>query len=282
VALDLKRKRKIINGLVVGVVSLLALISFVPLFLMLMSVFKKGISNISWQFLTSLPKPVGELGGGIVNSIVGTVLLMLMAVVLSVPLGIATGIFLREKSKSKLGGWVQSAADVLQGTPSVVIGLLVYIWVVKPMGGFSALSGAIALAIMMLPVIIRATEEALKLLPASLKEGAYALGSTPSQVIIRVVLPAAFPGIISGVMLSIARVIGETAPLLFTAFGNPFMNYDPLKPVQSLPLTIYTYAISPYEEWHSLAWAAAMVLIVIVLIMNIGARVFAGKFSYRN
>ncbi len=277
--MDNLKKRKIKNNIFKLIVFSFSIFLAIPLFLILFYIFKQGISSINWDFIFSLPKPVGETGGGIANAIIGTFLLMIIASVIAIPLGITIGIFLNEFKKSRLLYFVRLSVDILQGTPSVVIGMIVYLWFVKSMGSFSALSGGIALCIMMLPVIITTTEETLKLLPSSLKESSYALGVPYYSTILKVVLPSALNGIVTGIMLSLARIAGETAPLLFTAFGSPFMNLNIMKPISSLPHIIFTYATSPYNEFHSLAWGASFILILFVLIMNISAKLIAKRWK---
>ncbi len=247
----------------------LSLGSIVPMFMILFMITKNGISVIGWQFLTHLPKPVGEAGGGIANALVGTLWLIAISFVLSVPLGVFGGIYLSEYRESRLAYVTRLAIEVLQGIPSIVIGIVAYIWVVMTMGSFSALSGGVALGIMMLPVVVMATEETLKLVPESLREASLALGVPYSRTVMKVIVPAGLSGILSGILLGIARVAGETAPLLFTAFGSPFMNLNILKPINSLPLTIFNYATSPYPDWHTLAWGASFVLIAFVLGLNL-------------
>jgi len=251
------------------VVILLAALSGLPLLFILFYIFKKGASSLSLGFLTSLPKPVGEPGGGISNAIVGTLMLVFLACIISIPVGIGAGIYLSEHEKGRLASLVRLSVDVLQGVPSIVVGLIAYAWVVVAMGGFSALSGAVALAIMMLPLIVRTTEETLKLVPNSLREASLALGAPYYKTIMKVVLPAGLSGIVTAVLISVARVAGETAPLLFTAFGSPFMTLNILKPVNSLPLLIFNYANSPYAEWREAAWGAAVVLVLLVLFLNL-------------
>ena len=276
---NILRKRKIKDNIFKSLIIMFALLSTIPLLLILFYLTKEGVSSLSWDFIVNLPKPVGEIGGGISNAIVGTFLLMIIASVLSIPIGITIAIYLSEFRHHKFVYYVRLGVDVLQGTPSIVIGMIAYLWIVKSMGSFSALSGGIALAIMMLPVLITTTEETLKLIPASYKESSFALGVPYYSTIIRVVLPAALNGIVTGIMLSIARVAGETAPLLFTAFGSPFMNVDLLKPVSSLPQVIFIYATSPYNEFHSLAWGASFILIALILILNISAKALARRWK---
>lgn len=240
-----------------------------PLLFIFFYIIKEGITKINWHFLVNLPKPVGETGGGISNALVGSLLIVLVASVIAIPIGIMCGIYLGENKNSKLAYYSRLSVDILQGIPSIVIGIIIYFWIVKPIAAFSALSGSVALAIMMLPIIIRSTEETLKLLPDSLKEAAFALGLPYHRVILKVLLPCGISGVMSGVILSVARIAGETAPLLFTAFGNPYLNTNIFKPMQSLPLLIFNYATSPYDEWHDLAWGASLILLIWVLLLNI-------------
>jgi phosphate transport system permease protein len=219
----------------------------VPLIAILAFIIKAGITKINWHFLVNIPKPVGETGGGIANALVGSIIIILVAALIAVPIGIFCGVFLSENRKSRLAYWSRMSVDILQGVPSIVIGIVAYFWLVKPFGGFSALSGSVALSMMMLPIVVRSTEETLKLLPDSLKEAAFALGMPFHRVIFRVIIPCGVSGILSGVMLSIARITGETAPLLFTAFGNPYLSMNITKPMHSLPLLIFNYATSPYN-----------------------------------
>ncbi len=246
----------------------MGIIALSPLILIIAQIFSKGFSILSWGFLTSLPKPPGESGSGIFNSILGTILLLIIATIISVPPGILVGIYLKE-NKNKFSRMLNIIVDVLAGVPSIVMGIIAYIWVVLTMGRFSAIAGGIALAFMMLPIIIKHTTESLQLIPFNIHEASYALGANYSQTLIKVVFPYAVRGIISGILLAMARVAGETAPLLFTAFGNPFVNINPLKPTDALPLTIFNYAMSPYTSWHKTAWGASLVLILIILIVNL-------------
>jgi phosphate transport system permease protein len=271
--------RKIKNSIFKYTVFTFAVLSTVPLLLILFYLGKEGISALNWDFLVNLPRPVGEIGGGVSNAIVGTLLLIVISSVISIPLGVTIGIFISEFRNHKITYFVKLCTDILVGIPSIVIGLIAYLWIVKQFGSFSALSGGVALSIMMLPVIISSTEETLKLIPGTLKESSYALGVPYYSTIIRVVLPAALNGIVTGVMLSIARIAGETAPLLFTAFGSPFMNLNIMKPVSSLPQIIFVYSTSPYNELHSLAWGASFVLIIMILLLNISAKILAKRWK---
>jgi phosphate transport system permease protein len=265
-----------------GFKAMIIIVSFssmIPLLLIVFYIIINGISSLSWTFLTEIPTPVGEKGGGIANAVVGSFLLVTIACLPSIPLGMAAGIYLSEHKKSKLAYWGRLATEVLQGTPSIVIGIIAYLWLVVPMGGFSALSGGIALGIMMLPMIIRTTEETLNLIPDSLKEASLALGVPYYRTILRVILPAGLSGIMTGVLISVARIAGETAPLLFTALGNAFMNWNVMKPVNSLPVLIYNYATSPYPEWHRVAWGASCVLVVFVLTLNLVVRIITRRWK---
>jgi phosphate transport system permease protein len=265
-----------------GFKAMIIIVSFssmIPLLLIVFYIITNGISSLSWTFLTEIPTPVGEKGGGIANAVVGSFLLVIIAGLPSIPLGIAAGVYLSEHKKSKWAYWGRLATEVLQGTPSIVIGIIAYLWLVVPMGGFSALSGGIALGIMMLPMIIRATEETLNLIPDSLKEASLALGVPYYRTILRVILPAGLSGIMTGVLISVARIAGETAPLLFTALGNAFMNWNVMKPVNSLPVLIYNYATSPYPEWHRVAWGASCVLVVFVLTLNLVVRIITRRWK---
>ncbi len=261
------------------IIVFLTFCSIFPMFFILFFITRKGISVINWRFLTQLPKPVGEVGGGISNAIIGTFILIGIATAFSVPLGIFVGIFFSENRKGKLASLTRLCVETLQGIPSIVIGIIAYIWLVVSMGSFSALSGGVALGLMMMPVVITATEQTLILVPGSLKEASLALGVSYPRTILKVILPAGVSGIVTGILLSIARVAGETAPLLFTAFGSPFMNINVLKPINSLPLMIFNYATSPYPEWHRLAWGASFILIVLVLGLNLFTKVVTKRWK---
>lgn len=251
----------------------------IPLLAILFYIIKAGVTKINWHFLINVPKPVGESGGGIANALVGSILIIIVAAIIAIPVGILAGIYLSENRKSRLAYWCRLSTDILQGVPSIVIGIVAYFWLVKPLGKFSALSGSVALAIMMLPIVVRSTEETLKLLPDSLKEAALALGMPFHRVIFKVIVPVGISGILSGVMLSIARITGETAPLLFTAFGNPYLTTNVTQPMQSLPLLIFNYATSPYNDWHDLAWGASLILLVWVLFLNIFTKLITRKWK---
>lgn len=275
------RMRVIKNWVFVAVVATLSFLAIVPLVLVLSYIVKNGLSSLSWEFLVELPRPVGEKGGGIANAIVGSFLLVIIASLPAIPLGVSAGIYLSEREGGRLSFLARLAVEVLHGTPSIVIGIIAYLWLVIRMGRFSALSGGIALGIMMLPVIVRTTEETLKLIPDSLKEASLALGVPYHRTILKVILPAGLGGIMTGVLISVARIAGETAPLLFTAFGNPFMTWNIIKPVNALPLVIYNYATSPYPEWQAIAWGASCVLVGLVLALNLTARIIARRWQVK-
>jgi phosphate transport system permease protein len=273
------RKRILVDKSFKAIIVFLSFACILPMFFILFFITSKGISVINWDFLTQLPKPVGEAGGGILNALVGTFMLITVATLLSVPVGVFAGIFLSEYKKGRLVYLVRLSIETLQGIPSIVIGIIAYVWIVVAVGSFSAFSGGVALAMMMLPVIITATEETLKLIPDSLREASLALGVSYPRTILKVVLLAGLSGILTGVLLSVARVAGETAPLLFTAFGSPFLDFNILKPVNTLPLMIFNYATSPYPEWHRLAWGASFVLIVFVLGINLFTKLVTRRWK---
>jgi phosphate transport system permease protein len=257
----------------------LTLLTIIPLAAILIFIFKQGISVINWHFFTQIPRPVGETGGGILNAIVGSLIIVFFAAVIAIPFGVAAGMYFSEAKKTLVYRFAHLAVDVLQGIPSIVMGIIAYLWFVKPFGSFSAISGSISLAFMMLPPIVKSTEETLKLVPNSLKEASLSLGIPYYKTMTHVILPAGLSGIMSGIILGIARVSGETAPLLFTAFGNPFLNFNILKPTASLPQVIFNYATSPYDEWLKLAWGASFVLICFILILNILTKLAEKKWK---
>lgn len=247
--------------------------------IILIYIIKQGIFQVNWHFLTNVPAPVGEKGGGIINALAGSFIMVMVAAVIAIPVGMAAGIYLSENPRTKLAYYSGLCVDILQGVPSIVVGIVVYFWVVKPLGTFSALSGSLALAIMMLPIVIRSTEQTLRLLPDSLKEAALSLGVPYHRVILKVIVPCGFAGILSGITLSVARIIGETAPLLFTAFGNPYLSWSLTKPMESLPHLIFTYATSPYDDWHNLAWGASFILLMFVLVLNIVTKLLTRRWK---
>ena len=265
-------RRRIVSTIAVTLCLLSVIIALVPLGFILFFVVTRGIGALNWDFFTQLPKPVGEPGGGMANAIVGTLMLSGLGAIFAIPVGIVSGVYMSEYAGTRFAAAVRFAADTLNGVPSIVIGVFVYGIVVLQMRQFSMLAGSVALGVMMIPIIARTTEELLRLVPQTLREGALALGATRARATFSVVLPAALPGIITGVILALARIAGETAPLLFTSFNNRFWNTNPLQPTASLTVQIFTYASSPYEDWHRQAWAGALVLVSIVLTCSILAR----------
>jgi phosphate transport system permease protein len=258
-------RRRITDHVMTGVAVLMVILVLVPLFAIFAYLVYRGVGSINWAFLTQTPKPVGEAGGGMANAIVGSGLILALASILGVPLGIGAGIYLAEFGRNRLGDVIRFTADVLNGVPSIVIGIVAYAIVVLAQGHFSALAGGVALAIMMIPTIARTTEEMLLLVPRALREAAYGLGIPRWRTTLSITLRTATSGVITGIMLAFARVAGETAPLLFTALGNQFWNVKVNEPTAALPLQIYTYALSPYDDWHRQAWAGAFVLIILIV-----------------
>lgn len=258
-------KRRLANLLATAGAALATVLVIAPLVAIFSYLVFKGIGAINWAFLTEAPVPVGELGGGMGNAIVGSMLILGIATAIGVPLGVGAGVYLAEYGRGKFATLVRFVADVLNGVPSIVMGIAVYALFVLRQKHFSAMAGGVALGIMMIPTITRATEEMLLMVPRSVREAAYGLGIPEWRAVLSVTLRTAAPGVITGIMLAFARVAGETAPLLFTAFGNQFWSWKINQPMAALPLQIYTYAISPYDEWHRLAWAGALVLIVLIV-----------------
>jgi phosphate transport system permease protein len=271
------RWRKFVSNFMMTMTGLCALISVSVLFFILGYLVYNGGTSINWAFFTQLPKPVGEIGGGMANAIVGSGKLLFAASLFGVPIGFLGGVYLAEFSGSFVASVVRYAADLLNGVPSIVIGIFAYAMVVLPFKHFSTFAGAFALGLMMIPITLRSTEEFLKNVPNNLREGAMALGASKSKTIRTVIIPAAYRGILTAILLALARVAGETAPLLFTAFGNRFWNNSWSQPTASLPVMIYTYAVSPYEDWHRQAWAAGLVLLGLILIINIVARTILAR-----
>lgn len=265
-------RRRWLSAVMVTLCGAAVLLALVPVAMILFFVVAKGIGAINLDFFTHLPKPVGETGGGMANAIVGTLSLVGMGALFAIPVGVASGIYVAEFHGTRLASVVRFAADTLNGVPSIVIGVFVYALVVMPVKQFSGLAGALALGVMMIPVITRTTEELLRMVPMALREGAYALGATRARAMFTVVLPAALPGILTGVVLALARTAGETAPLLFTSFNNRFWASSVTEPMASLTVQVYTYAISPYDDWHRQAWAGALVLVTMVVACSLIAR----------
>jgi phosphate transport system permease protein len=261
-------KSRLMNVLMGG----FALLTIAPLFLVLYFLVREGAQALDWNFFTQLPKPTGELGGGMAHAIVGTLELLAMAAVVGVPIGIFGGVYLSEYGGEKLNRCVRFAADVLNGIPSIVWGIVVYALLVVPFKTFSAYAGGVTLGLIMIPLVMRTTEEVLLLVPQGFREAAAALGIPKWRIITSIVLKTASRGIITGVLVALARVSGETAPLLFTALGNSFWNHSLKEPIAALPLQIFTYAISPYDDWHRQAWAGALVLLLMIMVINLSVR----------
>ena len=276
------RLRILKSNVILALCGLAVLVALLPLALILFYVISQGASALNWAFFTQIPRPVGEAGGGMGNAIAGTLILIGIAAAIAVPVGVITGVHLAEYGGSGFASAVRFAADVLNGVPSIVIGIFAYGLVVLPVHRFSALAGGFALSIMMVPVIARTTEELLRLVPTGLKEGALALGATRMRAMATVILPAALPGILTGILVALARIAGETAPLLFTSFNNRFWSASLTQPIGSLTVQVFTYAISPYEDWHRQAWAGAFVLVMMILILSIAARLVTRRLERMN
>ncbi len=278
----LMRWRKFVNVVMLSATGVCALFTVSVLFFILGYLLWYGGKSLNWAFFTKLPVPVGETGGGMANAIVGSAKLLLLASLVGIPIGLLGGIYLAEFGGRAFSFVVRYTTDLLNGVPSIVMGIFAYTIIVIPMKHFSTLAGGIALGIMTIPIAVRTTEESLRAVPRVLREGALALGASKWKTVATVVMPAAMRGIVTGVMLTLARVAGETAPLLFTAFGNNFWSPGWNQPIASLPVMIYTYAIAPYDDWHRQAWAAGLVLLALVLVANIGARAMVSRgISFR-
>jgi phosphate transport system permease protein len=265
--------RRVMSVVMVTLTCLAAALAVVPLVIILAYLLKQGAGSLSLAFFTSMPKPVGEAGGGMANAILGTLILIGIASAVGLPVGIGAGLYLAERRGTRLANLVRFLADVLNGLPSIVMGIFAWQFLVRPFGHFSALAGGAAIGAMMIPLVTRTTEEMVRTVPQSLREAALALGYPRWRTSLQIVLRTALGGIVTGVLVAVARVAGETAPLLFTAFGNQFWSTKLTQPIAALPLQIFTYAISPYDEWHAQAWAGALVLIGLVLIISVIARV---------
>ena len=273
-------RRRVKNGIMLGLLSTAAIVATLPLILIIFHLLKNGITSVNWAFFTNTPAPPGATGGGMANGIVGTLVLIGLACVIGLPVGIGAGLYLSEYRGSRLSTAVRFLSDVLNGLPSIVIGIFIWELLVRPVRHFSALAGAVALAAMMIPLVTRTTEEMIRTVPNSLREAALALGYTRWRTSLTIILRTAAPGIATGALVAIARIGGETAPLLFTAFGNQYWSLSPNRPIAALPLQIFEYAKSPYDDWHRQAWAGALVLLTLVLVMSVIARfVTRSKFG---
>jgi len=265
-------QRRAASYVMVALTCIAAALAIVPLVAILGYLIKQGASALSLDFFTSMPKPVGEPGGGMANAIVGTLILIGIASTVGLPVGIGAGLYLAERGGTRLANLVRFLADVLNGLPSIVMGIFAWEFLVRPIGHFSALAGGAAIGAMMIPLVTRTTEEMVRTVPQSLREAALALGFPRWRTSLQIVLRTAMGGIVTGVLVAVARVAGETAPLLFTAFGNQFFSTKLTQPIAALPLQVFTYAISPYDEWHAQAWAGALVLITLVLVISVISR----------
>jgi phosphate transport system permease protein len=269
------RSRKLVNGAMTVVCGCALLVALVPLASVLWLVISRGLAGLSFDFFTQLPKPIGEPGGGVGNAILGTLLIVALGSAIGIPLGVGAGVFLAEKGDGALGRAVRFVAEVLSGVPSIVVGIVAYGLVVLPMGHYSAWAGAVALAVLMVPSLARGTEELVRLVPRTLNEASLALGVPEWKTSLRVVLRTALPGIVTAILLGISRAAGETAPLLFTSLNNQYWSTSPGQPTASLTVQIFNYATSPYEDWHSKAWTAALILLILVGSLSLGAKLLA-------
>ncbi|MDD5369647.1 MAG: phosphate ABC transporter permease PstA [Anaerolineaceae bacterium] len=269
------RWRKGVNRVMLSLTGLFTLLAVIPLGWILVYVILKGAPALSLSFFTQLPTPAGVPGGGLLNALAGSAMTVGMGAIIATPIGVLAAVFLLYRGSTPFGTALRFATDVISGVPSIVMGIFAYTLIVLPQRHFSALAGGIVLAFIMLPIILRTTEEMLRLIPGTLREGSLALGASEWRTTLSVLLPAAANGMLTGLMLAIARAAGEAAPMLFTAFGNPFLSFSADQPVATLPHTIFVYAISPYPDWQAKAWGTALVLIALVLALNIGARMFA-------
>ena len=271
--------RRATSAVFVALCGVAVAFALIPLAAVLYFVVGQGLASLDVAFFTEMPKPVGEPGGGMANAIAGTLILTGLGACFAIPIGILSGIYVSEYAGTRLASTIRFAADTLNGVPSIVVGVFAYAVFVLPFKQFSALAGGAALGIMMIPIVTRTTEELLRLVPSSLREGALALGATRARAVFTVVVPAALPGILTGIVLALARIAGETAPLLFTAFNNRFWSTDIRQPIASLTVQVFTYAISPYEDWHRQAWGGALVLVALVLICALIARVATARLE---
>lgn len=265
-------QRRLANAVMICLCAGAVVLALIPLVSLFWLVLSKGAAGLSWSLFTSLPSPVGESGGGVGNGIIGSLFLVGLACVFGLPIGIGTGLFLAERGNGRVGDAVRFITEVLSGVPSIVVGIVAYGLVVVPMHHFSALAGSVALALLMVPTLARATEEMVRLVPSSLREAALALGVPQWKTSLRVILRTALGGIVTAILLSVSRAAGETAPLLFTSLNNQYWNFRPDQPTASLTVQIFNYAISPYEDWHQKAWASALVLLLFVSILNLASR----------
>jgi phosphate transport system permease protein len=272
-----RRLRRMVSNTMVGIMVLAVIVALLPLFFILFDLVVKGAGSLSLDFFTKMPAPAGESGGGVAHAIVGTLIIVGTASLIGLPIGIAAGIYCAEFPGSRLTWLTRFVADVMNGTPSIVVGVFAWAWIVATQKHFSAVAGSAALALLMIPMVLRTTEEMIKLVPNSLREAALALGYPRWRTSLTIVVRTTLPGIVTGSLLAVARIAGETAPLLFTALGSQYMSFDIDQPMAALPLTVFIYATGPFEEWHRYAWAAALVLILVVFVLSLGARLAIGR-----
>ena len=272
--------RRFRGQVIVGLLALAVVVAVLPLLLILGTLAVKGAASLNWAFFTEIPVPAGETGGGVAHGIVGTLLIVGMAGLIAIPVGVGAGLYVAEYPDTRLAWIARFVADVLNGTPSIVVGVFAWATVVATQKHFSALAGSLALAMLMLPMILRTTEEMIKLVPHSLREAALALGYPRWRTSLSVVVRTILPGIVTGCLLAVARAAGETAPLLFTALGSQFLSWNVGQPMAALPLVVYSYATGPFEEWHRLAWASALVLILVVFVLSVAARLATRRRSH--
>ena len=268
-----QERRRLKSNIMVAIMAAAVILAVLPLVFILLNLIVKGASSLNWAFFVKTPAPAGQSGGGVGHAVVGTLIIVGMACLMGLPIGVGAGIYSAEYPANRLARLARFVADVMNGTPSIVVGVFAWTVIVANQKHFSALAGSVALAMLLIPMVMRTTEEMVKLVPNSLREAALALGYPRWRTSLRVVLRTALPGIVTGSLLAIARIAGETAPLLFTALGSQFFSTNPSQPMAALPLVVFTYATGPYEEWHRLAWATALVLIIVVLVLSLAARI---------
>ncbi|HET7024503.1 MAG TPA: phosphate ABC transporter permease PstA [Gemmatimonadales bacterium] len=274
-----ERIRRAKNRMMLGLLALAVLLALLPLAFILAHLVAKGASSLDWNFFTKLPAPAGESGGGVYNAIVGTLIIVGGAAIIGLPVGIGAGIFCTEFPTSRLAVVTRFVSDVMNGTPSIVVGVFAWTWIVARQKHFSGYAGSAALALIMIPMVMRTTEEMIKLVPHALREAALGLGIPRWRTGLTIVLRTALPGIVTGCLLAVARIAGETAPLLFTALGSQYLTFDIRQPMAALPLVVFTFATGPYEDWHRMAWGAALVLLLVVLVLSISARLATRRRS---
>ncbi|WP_304241113.1 phosphate ABC transporter permease PstA [Gracilinema caldarium] len=276
------KSRKLSAAFFYGLIIIATVLSVSILFIIISHIFVNGFTALNWDFFTQIPKPYGEEGGGIAPAIMGTLIMLLVAALIAIPIGVATAIFIVEYGATKLAAAVRFAVELLAELPSIVVGIFIWALVVRNLTGYSGLAGSLALAVIMIPIIARSVEEILKLVPDSLREAALALGTPRWKVVLFIVIPTVLPGLLTSIMLSVARAAGETAPLLLTSLGNSFFNFDLRRPMAAMPLQIYSYAISPYDDWHTKAWGATLLLIALVGIMSGGVKYFTRRWNHES